>query len=291
MLDQTEPKLAKWPFLTGDILLLGAAYFIYTQSDKPMGLWQMVLVVLCAGLAAWFGILPFVLEYRALVKVAEAGALATVVNQVQKVETLAAQISAATGQWLVVQEQADKTAACASGIAERMAAEGKAFMEFMERANTSEKATLRLEVEKLRRAEADWLQVLVRTLDHVYALQQGAVRSGQPKLIEQLSNFQNACRDAARRVGLTPFTAQFQEPFDGQRHQVLDGDAKPAADAVIEQTVATGFTFQGRMLRPALVRLRDNGAAVAEPMAAPADESGPAQLGTPAEAEPQAQTS
>ena len=58
---------------------------------------------------------------------------------------------------------------------------------------------VRLEVEKLRRAEGEWLQVLVRVLDHVYALHLGALRSGQPNLIEQLSNFQNACRDAARR--------------------------------------------------------------------------------------------
>ena len=98
----------------------------------------------------------------------------------------------------------------------------------MQRANDSERATLRLEVEKLRRAEADWLQVLVRMLDHVYALHQGALRSGQPMLIEQVGNFQNACRDAARRVGLTPFTANEAEPFDAQRHQLIEDERHTA---------------------------------------------------------------
>src|ERR1041384_164055 len=140
-----------------------------------------------------------------------------------------------------------------------MGAEVQAFTEFMQRVNDSEKATLRLEAEKLRRAEADWLQVLVRLLDHVYALHLGAVRSGQPQLIDQLTNFQNACRDAVRRVGLTPFVGEPSEPFDGQRHRPFDGEELPPAGAKITETVATGYTFQGRLLRPALVRLQ-NGA-------------------------------
>ena len=133
----------------------------------------------------------------------------------------------------------------------------------MKRANDSERANLRLEVEKLRRGESEWLQVTVRMLDHVYALHQGACRSGQPRLIEQVGQFQNACRDAARRVGLTPFAANEAEPFDAQRHQLLEEGAKAPADAVVGETVATGYTFQGQLIRLALVRLRDNAPAAA----------------------------
>jgi molecular chaperone GrpE (heat shock protein) len=150
-------------------------------------------------------------------------------------------------------------AATAKAISDRMAMELKAFTEFMQRASEGERATLRLEVEKLRRSESDWLQASVRMLDHVHALHQGAVRSGQPKLLEQLTAFQNACRDAARRVGLTPFAADRAEPFNAQRHQLLDGQSAPENGATIAETVATGYTFQGRLLRPALVRLAENG--------------------------------
>jgi molecular chaperone GrpE (heat shock protein) len=176
-------------------------------------------------------------------------------RQIKNIEQLAGQVRSATGQWQNVQDAADKTEAAAREIAERMTAEAQGFKEFMQRANESEKANLRLEVDKLRRAEADWLQVLVRVLDHVYALHLGAVRSGQPNLIEQMSNFQNACRDAARRVGLAPFIAALDEPFDGQRHQLVDG-TKPAPDAVVGETLAAGYTFQSRLVRPALVRLQ-----------------------------------
>lgn len=217
---------------------------------------RMVLAVFCVAAGALMGVIPFLLEYRALVRLAEADGLATVVSEVRQLEELAGYIRNATAQWQTVQEQADKTAGAAKGIVERMAAEVQAFSEFMQRVNDSEKATLRLEVEKLRRGEGEWLQILVRMLDHVYALYVAALRFGQPNLIEQLTHFQNACRDAARRVGLVPFLADIDKPFDAQVHQLPDGNGKPPDGAVVSQTLATGYTFQGRLLRPALVRLR-----------------------------------
>src|SRR5437773_1003145 len=111
---------------------------------------------------------------------------------------------------------------------------------FMQKINEGERATLGLEVEKLRRAENDWLNVLVHMLDHVYALHSGAERAGQTQLIGQLGRFQNACRDAARRVGLVPFGAAHHEPFDGQRHQWADRDSPPAA-ALVTELVSTGY--------------------------------------------------
>jgi molecular chaperone GrpE (heat shock protein) len=257
MRDQMEFKLHKTPFFIGDLMLLGAAFFIYFQSKLPMGAWQIFFIVLCVAGAAVLGIMPFLLEYRLALKLAEANALAEVVPQIQNVQDVAQQISSATGQWQTVQEQADKTAGLAKQISERMSNELKGFTEFMQRSNDSEKANLRLEVEKLRRMETDWLQVSVRMLDHVYALHQGALRSGQPRLIEQLGNFQTACRDAARRVGLIPYAAIAAEPFDGQKHQLVDVDAKAPAGAVVAETVAAGYTFQGKLIRPALVRLNN----------------------------------
>jgi molecular chaperone GrpE (heat shock protein) len=269
------PKISKWPFLAGDGLLLCAAFFIYRQSNLPMGVTELSLAVGCIGLGAVLGIIPFVLEYQATVRICETGALSSVVGQVREMNKVAEQISGATARWQNAQDAADKTANAAKVISEQMAAEVKGFTEFMQRVNDGEKNTLRLEVEKLRKAEQDWLHVLVRMLDHVYALHAGAVRSGQPNLIDQLSHFQNACRDAARRVGLVPFSASPAEPFNPERHQVFDGDGKPAADGVIADMIATGYTFQGRMLRPVLVRLTTGGGASEQAATGPI---GPTQL-------------
>lgn len=253
------PKLLKWPFFFGDVLLLGVAYYISVSSRLPLALGAMGLLVLCVLAGAVVAVLPFILEYRLSARLAESNALTTAVEQMEDLEKLSAQISEATALWQKAHGEAEKVTSTASTISERMTAEARAFTEFMQRANDSEKATLKLEVDKLRRAESDWLQVLVRMMDHVYALNLGASRSGQPKLMEQLGHFQNACRDAARRVGLTPFAANPTEPFDAERHQVLDGNGKPPEGAAVAETVATGYTFQGRLLRPALVRLQGNG--------------------------------
>jgi molecular chaperone GrpE (heat shock protein) len=251
-------KISKWPFLLGDALLLWTAGFIYIQTKLPMSFPELALASGCILLGALFSVLPFLIEYRAVLRLAEAQAVSSLVSQIQGLEKVAGQISDATGRWQLIQEVSEKTTAAAGDVGERMAGEVKAFSEFMQRINDSEKSTLRLEVEKLRRSESEWLQVLVRVLDHVNALHTAGVRSGQPKVIEQLTQFQNACREVARRVGLVPFAAAPAEAFDPQRHQLLDGDVQaktPAEGATVSENLAAGYTFQGRMLRPALVRL------------------------------------
>jgi molecular chaperone GrpE (heat shock protein) len=256
MRDQAEPKLSKWAFFLGDFLLVVVAGSIYSKSNVPLGPWQLGLIVFCVAAGASLAILPFLLEYQVSAKLAQAGALTDVVAQIRSLESVAEQIAGATARWQSVQEVADRVASTSRAIAERMSAEAKAFTEFMHKANDSEKATLRLEADKLRRAEVDWVHVLVRMLDHVYALHVAAVRSGQVSVIAQLDQFQHACRDAARRIGLSPFAANPAEPFDAQRHQLIDGEPTPAEGSRVAETIATGYTFQGRLLRPALVRLQ-----------------------------------
>jgi len=130
------------------------------------------------------------------------------------------------------------------------------FSEFMKKMNDSEKTTLRLEVDKLRRSEGEWLQMLVRIMDHVFALHTAAVRSSQPKVAEQISQFQNACRGTVRRIGLVAFVAEPEEAFDPARFQLADAKQKPQDGAVVGETLGAGYTFQGQLLRPALVSLR-----------------------------------
>lgn len=257
MQESTAPRLAKWPFFLGSALLLLLACFTVYQSKRPMGGWEILACILCVSLAAVLSSWPYVLEYRSAEKLLETCALTSVVSQVQNLEHLAAQISGATAQWQTVQESADKTARQAKDIAQGMATETKSFQEFLKQAHDSEKNALRLEVDKFRRVEAEWLQVVVRILDHVHALNRAAAQSRLPSVIDQLGRFQVACHDAVRRVGLTPFVATREEKFDAQRHQIVDGQTTPAENATVDETLANGYTFQGRLIRPAGVRLRN----------------------------------
>ena len=114
-------------------------------------------------------------------------------------------------------------------------------------------------MEKLHRSETEWLQILVRILDHVFALHMAAVRTGDPKFAEPITNFQNACHEIAHRIGLTPFVARADEPFNAERHQVAGANSTPSESAFVAETVGAGYTFQGQLLRPAIVRLWPRG--------------------------------
>ena len=253
-------KIPKWPFLAANAVLIVVAGALVWKAARPISETEIYLVTGCVALGALLGCLPFILEYRAVKKLIEVNAVTTVAEQLHDLKKFSAQISTATDQWARVQEttrlESEKTVAGAREIAAKMATEVREFTVFQQKMNDSERAALRLETEKLRRAEGEWLQVVARILDHIFALHNAAERSGQPELAAQIGQFQNACRDAARRVGLTPFSAMPAEAFDAQKHRV-HGVENPPADAVIAETLAPGLTFQGRLVRPALVRLRE----------------------------------
>src|SRR6266480_1157336 len=272
MSERTAPRLPKWPFFLGDLVLLGAAWLIFWQSRTPMTAWETFFCSGCVALGAVLGVAPYLLQYRAAMKLTEADRLTKAVLQIENLEIIGRQITHATAGWQTAHEHATQSVEAARGIAEGITAEARAFSEFLQKANDTEKNHLRLEVDKLRRSENEWLQILVRILDHIFALYQAAVRSGQDNLVQELAHFQNACRDVARRVGLVPFLAIPGERYDGKVHQLADVAVAPAAEARVAETIATGYSFQGQLLRPALVTLQaSEPKEPSKPLAVPSD--------------------
>lgn len=255
MSDLVVPKISKWPFFVGDFLLLGMAGLVLWQGASPLVVWEMLVMAICVGLGAGLGVTPFILEYQHFTKLAQVERLQRSLLQVHKIETVGRQIASATASWQAVQDEATKSVEAARQINESMTAEAHAFQAFLEKANSSERQHLRLEVDKLRRAEADWLRVSIRILDHVYALSQAAFRSGQSGLIEQISTFQRACRDSAMRVGLVAVEANAGDAYDAQLHQWDQDNIEPPPGRIVVETLATGFRFQGQTIRRALVSL------------------------------------
>jgi molecular chaperone GrpE (heat shock protein) len=266
MSDKTAPRITIWPFLAADAALVATAIFIAQNAAIPLRVGAAGMLALCIVIGAIVCVVPFILNHKATTKLTEYKNFSSAVQQIENVRSVANQISFATAQWQMVQEQAGKTITAAREISERMSAEAKAFSEFMLKANDAEKGHLRLEVEKLHRNEGEWLHTTIRIMDHVYALYLAGVKSGQDNLRTQLGNFQNACRESARRLGLVPFEAKADETFDDKRHQLPDPKAKALPGSKVGETVATGFTFQGKVLRPAVVTLK--GPSAAEPQQA-----------------------
>lgn len=248
-------------FFVSDVILLTAAWLVYDQAHRPMQVYELAAAAACTALGAWLGVWPFVLRHRAQMAREERADLADAASRINQLEALVQRIERVAGLWQHADDQANRAVQAAKEIGDRISAEAQGFKTFLEQAQNVERQHLQLEVAKLRRAEGDWLQAAVRILDHVHALFTAALRSGKPQLIEQIGAFQNACRDAARRVGLVPHVAEPGTPFDPAAHQLLDGHQPPPGGATVADTIAPGYTYQGQLLRRIVVNVTPEQAA------------------------------
>lgn len=269
MMFEKPPLTAKWPFLALDAILLVIAGYILHHAKPPFGWMEIGSVSVLGSIAAWVGVTPFLRDHQAAVKLYEQANLSDTLTQIGELQSVAQKIGLATSQWQGVQEASAKTVASANSLVERMQVETKTFGSFLTEADQREKQTLRLELEKLRRSEQDTLQVIVHLLDHVFALFQAGVRSGQDPLIAQLGQFRAACLDATRRIGLVAHDAHPGDPFDPNLHQTVDGTS-PEPGTPVTQCIACGYSFQGHGLRRIVVAIEGQGtpsSAASEPTA------------------------
>jgi molecular chaperone GrpE (heat shock protein) len=253
MTEIEPPKISKSAFFLGDLLLLGVGGFLIYQAPRAMDPWNVLLLVICVLSGAWLAAYPFMAEYKASVKLAEAEGLGEAVERLKGMETIGNQIIALSSQWQTVQDHANNAVEAVQGISERMSMEAKAFSELTTRMNQQEKAHLRLEVEKLRRNEGEWIQVLMGFSDHIFALFQAAFRSGEQRVIEQVGRLQGSCHEIARKVGFVAFGAVPDESFDPAKHQTETGTTE--AGAKILAMLAPGYMYQGQLVRRVLVTL------------------------------------
>jgi hypothetical protein len=249
MSESSAPKIEKWPFIAGDVALLIMAWLVYYHSDPKTSLdgLEAFWCFTCVATGVWVMVLPFLREFQAQADLTEAKELAASVEKISSVDAVAKQIENATEQWLHVEDRANEINAASREIAGKINAEAREFTEFLQKANDTEKNHLRLEVDKLNRAQADWVKVVTGMLD-----------------------FQVACRDVARRVGVVTHEPKPEEGFDAEKHQLRDPEAEPEVGAKIIGIAAQGLSHQGQVLRKAVVVTEGE-----EPGQPPADASQP----------------
>lgn len=247
-----RPPLA--PFVIADVLFLAMACVIFGVSHRPMLWWEAGLMVGCGSGAALSLMAPFLRQDRNQQALEQTAGLADVAKSLKELEQLSAHIHAATAQWNQLDSHTGQTLEHARQLSQNFAAEAKAFAEATQKNGEAEKGHLRVELEKLRRAEGEWLQTMVRIMDHVFALYQAALRSGQRNLAEQIGLFQDSCRETARKVGLLAVAPRNGDLFDTRLHQLRDNGAAPEK-ATVGEILASGYSYQGQLVRRAMVAL------------------------------------
>ena len=62
-LPSDTPKMQKWMFWVGDVVLVTAAWFIHDGADHPNGGVALILTVLCIVAAVFVAVIPAIVEY------------------------------------------------------------------------------------------------------------------------------------------------------------------------------------------------------------------------------------
>ncbi len=250
-------RAAKWPFVIGDLLLLGASGWVawgLHEGRLPWGTATAALVVGGVAAGAWVLATPFLRDHDAATRRSEQEILAETLQQVRQVEAAATGIATSSGHIQSAQQALERARAAAEQVASRLAEERQSMAELQSRTLDQERQTMRIEVEKLRRGEEESVRVLCHLLDHNYAVFQAGQRSGQPALAQQLGQYRAACLDAVRRLGLAAHEARPGEAFDPSRHEPAEGH-QAGPGAVVAGTVACGYTFRGMGIRPIIVAI------------------------------------
>ncbi len=261
MSQKPAPRINKLPFLVTDLVFIGVALGIIYRSQTPIGGGQIFAVIACVALGAWACLTPFLRDHDMEMRLAESDNLTDTVKQIRQLKDVGLSVQTATARWQIFQENSTETSAAMQRMANQLSNDARNFAETLKQANDIEKTALRLELDKRKRTESDWLKIMVTLLDHVHALYQAGVRSGQQNVIQQLGSFQAACRDVVRRVGLVAIEAQPGEIFNPDTHRLPDEKQTVPEGTPIAGMLATGFSFQGQLVRPVLVAMTDQPAA------------------------------
>ena len=250
------PQIRKWPFVVGDLLLIGVAVWIFYTNDYAPAGGDLGMIVACLGLGVFISVLPFMAEFREESRRFDANEFRSTLDQIRQLEGVGDRLDAVTAQWEAVQENCGQVVQAAADLSAKNEAEVERWQRMAQQADTRERDHLRLEVEKLRRGEREWLEVLVGILDHIFALHRAAVQSRQVKLIGQIEAFRNACLEISRRVGLSQYLIDPGEAYNPEIHKIPEGSPCPE-NPVVAETLAPGFSFQGHAVRQPMVALVD----------------------------------
>lgn len=155
--DQT-PKLPKLPFIIGDLVLLGAAWYIASREAGPLGVQAMVAVTVCVVIAAIIGAVPFLTDYAR--KQDEAlderqrglDALARTIN------TAAEQISIAANGLNELTDLTHKNLKHADQLPHKLQDKIAEFNAQLDNARENDREELEKEIAELRTSESDRLQ-------------------------------------------------------------------------------------------------------------------------------------
>ncbi len=254
------PRQSKLIYLAIDAGLLVTAFIIVYFAKNPYAPLPFVSAVLCVGLAAVIGLVPFLIDYAAdsaeYVQ-AERGRIA---DQAQRLHAATESLTRAAGQIKAVEEAVHKTAHAAENLPYRMQEKLAEFNETLAAKETEEHEALERELDELRAANADNLKAVADKIAKATA-EWSALETATRKQL-------TAAQDATAR-----FHDQFKSALaqlDARLAEINAAAAKLAVPVVVTAPAAPAVKDEPAPPAPAAATAPEAAAPAAPEPAAPA---------------------
>lgn len=245
------------PYIIADLVFLATAIAVLVFGSRPMTITELLVVAFCVTAGAWCMIYPFKRRSDIELQVAQNQAINQSVAELNNLDSLVARIETASGNWAGIQEKAEQSLHSSQEMTSAMIKESESFKGFLQTAASEELQHLRLLLDKMKRAEKDWVDKVVAMLDHSTALKWAAQRSNNLNLIQQITNFQSKQVEIARQVGLILLEPKNGDSFDEELHQPASNDESIGNGDIITAPKSAGFKFRGVVFRKALVTCKN----------------------------------
>ncbi|MBQ7589083.1 MAG: nucleotide exchange factor GrpE [Verrucomicrobia bacterium] len=249
----TTSSVSKMPFYVADAVLILAAICILAFAKHPLGgsaCWALAIIL---GCGAWIAILPWFQENKNNAALSQLDGLRSVGECIQQMNTFSAGMNSAIASLANVQKMTEASARAASEAENKIVAHSQDFAERLSKAVSYEKSSLQMQIDKLRRAEDDWIHTGIGIMDHVLALSNAGIQSGKPEIAEQMRHFRGACLEFAARAGLQPFIPAPTDTYDPEKHILPPNTPTPEPGTRISRVLVPGFQYQGQLIRKAMI--------------------------------------
>ncbi len=119
-MNETQPTLPKWPFYVGDVLLVGIALLLAFRGGGALDAAQMFWVIGAVGLGAVLFVLPFIIEYRTRIAIAESGRDAEIWENTERMEAALQQAATAFTRQKADRETIERSLAFLEGLSRQL---------------------------------------------------------------------------------------------------------------------------------------------------------------------------
>ena len=115
------PTVVKWPFFAGDGLCIATMAAIFVLADRPLSGGVTAAAVVCLLVGAVLAIIPYLIDYEARLRVAEASAHGSIDSQIRKAAAFAEKLNHSVSRSQATAEQIEKVLASNEESMEKLA--------------------------------------------------------------------------------------------------------------------------------------------------------------------------